>query len=824
MACTLNARVRRLPRSARLHFFALSLWTAGCCIGTPALAQESLLRVDVFQAPLGQVLADLASQAGVDLVFAHRLLGDQTVSLQWNGDSFEEGSAEILRGTELRVEEVRARQFVLFREPPTARVTELEWEDVIGDMSGRVVDAETSLPLVGAHAVIVGLDIGDATDEDGWFDLFDLPTGEYDVRFSHVGYRTVRVRLPVYPASPATAPVVRLQPTSVESADAVVQAGDDPPGAIPGVDRVGARSAAAPAFLGESDLFQALEWAPGVGRSSSSPGELVVRGAAPGLNRYLLDGAPVIHPWHAFGLFSTFQPESLRRVRLLKGTLPAEFGGALSAVLDAESRDGLRSERWQGTASVSPIAARFQLEGSPLDNTGVTVSLRRSHLGLRFPSGSGTFLRSWRPSADTDHVERVNYGFTDGHLRLTWAPTVQHRLSASGYVSGDAVHIQRSLDNVDIADETSDWQNSVISLRHQYTDGRRLLLTSTAYYSAYTATATHRQQAIMRSETGFRADAEWFYSARRQQRFGVEVVSHQTGGLEDDAALATAIYYQEIWTPQSQWVIQPGLRTKYYSGTNVLLVDPRLHVRYATEDGRLFFRGGLSRQSQAVHRLTDSFASPFDMGADSWRLASSSTPPARAWQSGAGSEWAISDRVVVAIDVFARSVIGLLVPAPLNGRGEYVSASERASGLEASIRWHGRPMTLGVAYSALRSRIRSTATALDPSRFDVPHSLKLLAQHRSADWLIAAGFTLQSGRPDLDSGARLTTYSRLDIAAGRRFDWMGLRWDAQLQAYNVFNARNVVDQRYNGSPSGAFSIAEVRGLPRLPLASLRVAW
>ena len=190
-------------------------------------------------------------------------------------------------------------------------------------------------------------------------------------------------------------------------------------------------------FLGESDVFQALEWLPGVGRSGEAGGEMVVRGAEPHFNRYLLDGAPIIHPWHTFGLFSTFQTEALKSVRLYKGSLPAEDGGGLSAVLEVEMKDGDRDDA-AGSATLRPVSLRAVSEVPLGKGASLMLSGRRTYLDLllssRFRPGTSVFGEGRDASED----QGLGYHFYDLNAKVTLRPSPYHRFSRSRYEGGDA--------------------------------------------------------------------------------------------------------------------------------------------------------------------------------------------------------------------------------------------------------------------------------------------------------------------------------------------------------------------------------------------------
>lgn len=58
----------------------------------------------------------------------------------------------------------------------------------VGKLIGRVVDKESREPLIGANVIIVGTELGAATDVNGNFFVLNIVPGTYDVRFSYVGY------------------------------------------------------------------------------------------------------------------------------------------------------------------------------------------------------------------------------------------------------------------------------------------------------------------------------------------------------------------------------------------------------------------------------------------------------------------------------------------------------------------------------------------------------------------------------------------------------------------------------------------------------------
>ncbi|MCK4940845.1 carboxypeptidase-like regulatory domain-containing protein, partial [candidate division WOR-3 bacterium] len=55
-----------------------------------------------------------------------------------------------------------------------------------GRINGRVVDAETGGPLIGADVIIEGTELGAATDANGEFVVLYVPAGTYKLTASYI--------------------------------------------------------------------------------------------------------------------------------------------------------------------------------------------------------------------------------------------------------------------------------------------------------------------------------------------------------------------------------------------------------------------------------------------------------------------------------------------------------------------------------------------------------------------------------------------------------------------------------------------------------------
>lgn len=93
-----------------------------------------------------------------------------------------------------------------------------------GRVAGKLVDSETGEPLIGANVFLDGTTIGAASDLDGKFDITKIPSGNYTVVVSMLGY-TIRkmTDVKIFPGETFSLNVA-LPPEAIESEEVLVTA------------------------------------------------------------------------------------------------------------------------------------------------------------------------------------------------------------------------------------------------------------------------------------------------------------------------------------------------------------------------------------------------------------------------------------------------------------------------------------------------------------------------------------------------------------------------------------------------------------------------
>ena len=765
-------------------------------------AQPLRLRID--DVPLAAALETVRGKTGLDIVYADRLVAEQRASCTYTGRDREAALRCVLAETPLRAERVRRGQYVLVREDaasegaasrPVPRVT----------LSGTVRDAETGESLPGAHVYLTALKAGAVTNGAGYFAVSGLPPGPYRVRISYLGFETVDTTL----VAGRGAVDVPLQPTALQSEGVVVEAGSTSAAdesRLPGKMSVALDRLEQLPSLGEPDLFRALQWTPGIRKSGIISGGLSVRGSNPDQNLYLLDGAPVYHPWHAFSLISTFQTGTLKNTDLYRGSFPASHGGRLSAVLDAQMKAGDRREP-KATAALSVLSGRFQVEAPLNDQTSFLLSGRRSYIdklvGRRHPV---------RGDDGTRDTLRTGYYFYDTSAKVAHRFNSAHRLSLSYYNGRDDLDLRLPFDlSLDFSswlrpadlffEVDQDWTNRIVSARHRYLPSDDLFLTSTAYYSGYranegsfvqpTTTASLTSSYSVRlDDVGVKVEADYYHSVAHEVTAGLQVslfhfesqlqtVIQRAAGTQDrtnedsrlDAAEVVG-YVQDVWTPTPRWAVQPGLRVRYFSNGRYLHAAPRLSMRYTVHPRWLIVNGSAGVHVQSLHRLRDRYSLAYDLVSSRWIPSSPSVKPAESLHLGAGLRSQPTASLTLELNTYLRGARRMLVPADvfqtkdgIEGPGievgallgQYTQAQERAFGTELTAFWNRGAWDVRLGVAAGRTFIRAEERSNErwrPADLDVPFSLRGAVSWSSPSWEATLGTELRSGYPLTEPTAR----------------------------------------------------------------------
>ena len=219
----------------------------------------------------------------------------------------------------------------------------------------------------------------------------------------------------------------------------------------------------APQLFGEADIMRSIQLLPGVKAESDASSSFQVRGGTSAQNQVLFDLAPVYNVGHLAGLFSAFNDDALGAATLYKGLLPAQYGGASSAVLDITGKTS-NKDGWHGGASIGLLSAKASIEG-PLvkDKLSMLVSARRSYMDLLL-------------KASKDFRDNTLY-FYDVNAKLDWTINKRNQMFLTFFTSHDRTSVEKMTD--------IRWNNFTTSLRWLHHFQGDSYAQTTAYLSNY---------------------------------------------------------------------------------------------------------------------------------------------------------------------------------------------------------------------------------------------------------------------------------------------------------------------------------------------------
>ena len=301
-----------------------------------------------------------------------------------------------------------------------------------GHIQGRIVDADTKQPLIGAHVLVMGSETGGATDMEGLYRIENLDEDVYKLRVSYIGYadfvetdvrvirgKTTYVNEIQLASSPLLGEAVTVTPeiTTVEVSSHAYQREE--------IRR-------SPGTAG--DVLRALGSLPGVSTSEGEFSAMSVRGSGVYDNLILVDNIPFEKINHfeggnnqqetQGGRFGVFTGGLIERVTFYGGGFGAEYGRKGASVVDMQIKEG-------NTESPT-INGSYDLLGPELNYDGPTYLLNNTSLVLN--------VRDFDMKRALEIAGEEEFGdptMTDIIAKTTTRLNAHHKLNLLGIYSAD---------------------------------------------------------------------------------------------------------------------------------------------------------------------------------------------------------------------------------------------------------------------------------------------------------------------------------------------------------------------------------------------------
>ncbi len=211
-----------------------------------------------------------------------------------------------------------------------------------GRISGKVTDAKTGEPLVGANLLLVGTSLGAATNVDGEYLISNVTAGEYSVKASFIGYQDATVNKLRVTSGLTTSFDFQLQSKEFSTEEIVIVS------ERPLIEK---SSTNAKRIVGPEDfenlggtLQDIISVQPGIVLQNNV---VYIRGSRPDETGYTVEGADVKNILNRNGgSLVTVGTDALQEVIVQAGGYTAEFGNANAGIISSELKTGTSDYRF----------------------------------------------------------------------------------------------------------------------------------------------------------------------------------------------------------------------------------------------------------------------------------------------------------------------------------------------------------------------------------------------------------------------------------------------------------------------------------------------
>lgn len=449
-------------------YFIITLFSVGTAWGQSVL--QTPIKLDQGQYTIAQLLKEMNAQAGVHFSYSNSLNTSEKVYFSGKTLSAQRVIRQMLAQQKLKYL-LKGKMVIIRKEfppQPTSNNTQASHNNPqtrYYTISGVVTDQTNGEALIGATVYIPALGKGVITNSYGFYSL-KVFSGKHRVQVSYIGFKhkyyevnlkasqVLNVELSLDKNELAT--VVITDKSAKEKVTSIEMSTDH-------LDIEEIKSM--PAFLGEVDVLRSVRTLPGVSSVGEGSSGINVRGGAVDQNLILLDEAIVYNSAHLMGLFSVFNPHSVKDVKIFKGAIPPNYGGRLSSVLDVRQKEG-NSKRFSGEGGVGFVTSRLMLE-TPIvkDKSSFLLAGRRSYADL--------FLKL----SGNEDLKNTELYFYDVNAKFNYIIDKKNRLYISGYFGRDVAQIAKLF--------TFSWGNTTTTIRWNHLFNSELFSNVSLIFSDY---------------------------------------------------------------------------------------------------------------------------------------------------------------------------------------------------------------------------------------------------------------------------------------------------------------------------------------------------
>lgn len=841
-------------------------------VNTPLL--ERIIDLNLEDNTLQEAFDKLEAELKIPLAYSTDFLSDQKFSIQFKKETLRNILKQLLKDTELAYLVQKQRIIILHRDSELLK--EQEQPKRKYTISGYLKDAESGEELIGGTITLLKEEKGCTSNAYGFFSL-TVEEGTHELECNYLGFQSKQIPLELkentrleIELSPGTDLQEIVVTSTKTKADQSVSKEDFQKFDLKDLKNM-------PALFGEGDIFGALQLLPGVQSTGAGNGGLSVRGGSGDQNLILLDEAPVYNPAHLLGIFSIFNQDAIKDVRLLKGEIPTEYRGRISSVIDIRMKEG-NNKKFGMFGGIGLIMAKLGLEGQLGKGKGsYMLAGRRSYLDLFFNA--------------FNEESKLGEGlyFYDVNAKVNYRIGEKSRLFFSLYFGKDVFNASNNFN--------LNWGNQTATLRWNkiYNDklfsNTSLIVSNFNFISpTYTGDLVSDSIEILSlslktkvRDIHLKQSFNYYLNPSHTLKFGLNTIHHTfiPGELIDpeDAnenlskeryAVELSAYMSDNWELNRQWKIDYGLHfsslsilgyddniydydefgnildSTFYAREDVVEVyggvEPRLSISWSP-NSRGFFKIGYAHTIQYLQLLNSSFV---NNPSSAWVPSTNNIKPQRANQFNLGYFFSFAKgKLDASIEAyFSRRNnqieyrTGALLEAENDIEPNLIFGKGETAGLEFLLKKPTGKFRGWISYTYSRSynqfsqidnNIRFAATE------DRPHNFAIIgiwekskAWTFSASWTYVSGklVTVPSGKYELNGNVidfytkrnnyRMSDHHKLDISIQHSATGKkGAKRRWQLSIHNVYAHRNP-ELLFIGPQDGVDSAIEITPLLFVP--------
>ncbi len=725
-------------------------------------------------------------------------------------------------------------------------------------ISGFVKDSASGETIPGATIQVRALKLGAISNKSGFFSLH-LPSGRRDtVEISSLGYRTMKIPVTLRAGEERTMTIL-LPVKSMTGEEVTVETSEERERQEPQVSRISLTPKEVEDLpkIGQADLFRILQFLPGVQTTSEISSGLYIRGGTPDQNLIMLDGSVLYNPSHFFGFFSTFNPDAIKDVELIKGGFPVEYGNRLSAVLNVTDIEGDRNQV-QGKVDLGLISSSATLQ-IPVGSGALVLAGRRTYIDALL-----------NVTGLTQKLSLPDYYFYDLNAKLTQNPTPNDKVVFSAYQGSDNLSYtaNSAINNINLQ-----YGNRAGGAAWTHVFGSELFsnvgLSASNYHSVFTIGSDAQPFTYTNAIDDYtaRTSIDYFPNPEHNIQSGLQATVYKTTLLAqsgtnppnanvDLTPFYGAAYVQDEWKPtMSGYVDDPlaitgGLRVDQISSNPEIGVDPRISARYILTPA-ITLKASAGIYHQYLKVATNDVIPIFDI----WLPDDNTQPPEKCYQYVVGVSTVPFENYTFDVETYYKDLKNVVELQPnltsgSNLNNVFFVGNGTAYGVEFFLQKQVGRFTGWLGYTL--AWVWETFPQINngqpfPPTYDRRNDLDIVGTYHLNDrWTVGATFTYGTGQaytqitalaPDAENeehaipidgnmnALRLPPYNRLDLSATYAFGFFSDKRNAEfdLDIFNAYDHRNVwiseVDQDTNPA-----TITYVKLLPILPTFGISVTF